>query len=416
MAKPTTGPGLSSIFSVFRHRNFRLYMTGQLLNVIGLWLHRVAVGWLAWDLTGSGAWLGIIAFADLAPGVVLGPIAGVLADRFDRRRLAQIFQVVAMVQGVVLAVLSLQGVLDIWILAGMTLLLGINNSFWQPARLALMPSLVPRADLATAIAVNAVVFNVARFIGPALAGAIIVWWSVGWAFAVNAVSYLAFIYALSVITLPSTSAAREQRRGVFTEAYQGIRYAVAHPGIGPMLLLLAAFALLMRPIVELLPGFADQVFGRGAGGLAVMTSTMGAGSLIAGLWLARRGGRRLVTLVTTAGGAGALALLLFAATDWFAFALPCLAAVAFCQTCIGVGGQTLMQSAVDEAMRGRVLSLWGMIFRAGPAVGALAMGTASEFTGLQAPVAVGALLGAAACAPIYRRRRVLARALRPPPV
>ncbi len=405
--------GRLAAIAIFRYRNFRLYMAGHGLSLVGLWLHRVAVGWLAWDLTGSGTWLGVIAMVDLAPAVVLGPIAGALADRFDRRRLAQLFQIVAMIQAVLLAALSFAGVLDIWLLAALTLALGVNQSFWQPARLALVPSLVPRADLATAIAVNAVVFNVARFLGPAAAGAIIVWAGVGWAFLANAVSYLAFIYALAVLSLPPPATA-DRRHGIFADMVQGIRYALRHPGISPLLLLLAAFAVLVRPVVELLPGFAEAVFARGAGGLAIMTSTMGAGALVAGLWLARRGGGDLMGLVATAGSVGALVLFAFAATSWFAFALACLAVAAFCQTCMGVGGQTLLQSAIDDVMRGRVLSFYGMIFRGGPALGAVAMGTASEVTGLQVPVALGALIGVAACALAYRRRHALALALAPP--
>jgi predicted MFS family arabinose efflux permease len=174
----------------------------------------------------------------------------------------------------------------------------------------------------------------------------------------------------------------------------GLRYALRHPGIGPILLLQAVLAVCARPFVELLPGFAAEVFGRGAPGLAMLSSTIGIGAIAGGLWLAQRPGQTgLPRIVLATSVMTALTILAFALCRWFWPAVACVALAGFAMVVAGAGTQTVLQTAVDEDMRGRVLSLFGLIFRGGPALGALAMGAASEALGLQAPLTVGALLG-----------------------
>ena len=392
-------PARSGLARALSHRNLRLYIAGQSVSLIGLWVHRVALGWLVWEMTGSGAWLGVFAFADMAPGVILGPIAGALADRFDRRRLAFGFQLVAMALTMSLAVRTIVEAIDIWLLLLFTFVLGTTIAFWQPARLSLIPSLVPREDLGTTIAITSVNFNLARFIGPALAGPIILWAGVGPAFAINSLSYLAFIWALALMRLPPREHDGRQRANLFVDAARGVAYAVRHPGIGPMLLLMVLYALTVRPLSELLPAVAGAVFAQGPAGLATMTSAMGAGALAAGSWMAWRGARgRLSVLVLVAAGAAAAASLALASAPWFLLAVICLAVVGLCESLLGIGSQTLVQMAVDDPMRGRVVSLYGMIVRGGPALGALAIGTASEFAGLRLPIAVAAFIAFAAAA------------------
>ena len=398
-------PARSGLARALSHHNLRLYIAGQSVSLIGLWVHRVALGWLVWDLTGSGAWLGIIAFADLAPGVILGPIAGAMADRFDRRRLAYAFQIVAMALTLLLAALTIGEATDIWLLLLFTFVLGVTTAFWQPARLALIPSLVPREDLGTTIAITSVNFNMARFVGPALAGPIILWAGVGPAFAFNGVSYVAFIAALAFIRTPPRESDGRQRTNLFIDATRGVAYAVRHPGIGPMLLLMVLYAVTVRPLSELLPAVAGAIFAQGPAGLATMTSAMGAGALAAGSWMAWRGARGGLTgLVLVAAGAAAAASLALATAPWFLLAVVCLSVVGLCESLLGIGSQTLVQMAVDDAMRGRVVSLYGMIVRGGPALGALAIGTASEFAGLRLPIALAALIAFAAASIGFAQR------------
>jgi MFS family permease len=384
--------GFGNIARAFASRNYRLFAAGNAISLIGTWLQRVAVGWLAWQLTHSGTWLGLVAFADLFPTVVLSPWAGALADQRDRVRIIRVSQIVAMTQATLLALLTGFGIITIWSLFALAVLLGIANAVNQPARLALIPSLVERINLPSAVAINSIIFNGARFIGPALAGIVIAEGSIALAFAINAATYIAFLLALAGL-----DGVREDRhhadRKFFAAMIEGYVYAARHPGIGAMLLLMAITSLGTRGFIELLPGFADNVFGRGPQALAWMTATVGLGAVLGGLWMVRRpaiaGLTSMVfanTLLMTA------ALLGFAATAQFWIALPCLAIAGFGLVVSGIGAQTLVQSAVATAMRGRVMALYGMIFRGGPALGALVMGVASEHIGLRAPVAAGAIL------------------------
>jgi predicted MFS family arabinose efflux permease len=387
--------GFGNITRAFASRNYRLFAAGNAISLIGTWLQRVAVGWLAWQLTHSGTWLGLVAFADLFPTVVLSPWAGALADRRDRVRVIRVSQIVAMTQATLLALLTGFGIITIWSLFALAVLLGIANAVNQPARLALIPSLVERVNLPSAVAINSIIFNAARFIGPALAGIVIAEGSIALAFAVNAASYIAFLLALAGLKGVREDM-RHADRKFLPAMVEGYVYAARHPGIGAMLLLMAVTSLGTRGFIELLPGFADNVFGRGPQALAWMTATVGLGAVFGGLWMVRRPAIAGLTSVVFANTLlMTAALLSFAATAQFWIALPCLGVAGFGLVVSGIGAQTLVQSAVATAMRGRVMALYGMIFRGGPALGALVMGMASEHIGLRAPVAAGAVLCAA---------------------
>jgi predicted MFS family arabinose efflux permease len=405
--------GFGSIVSALRNPNYGIYTAGSAVSLIGTWTQRVAVGWMAWQLTQSGAWLGAVAFADLFPTVIIGPFAGAVADRWDRLRVIKTSQALAMLQSLLLLGLTLAGEMTIGWLLALTAFLGIVAAFNQPARLALIPSLVPPADLTAAVAINSIIFNAARFIGPAIAGLLIVGGGVAAAFGANTISFAAFLFALSRIRLqPDSETPVPVRLGFFTEILDGIRYAVRHPGIGPLLLLMVAVSVGARPFVELLPGFAAAVFATGAPGLALLTSTVGAGAILGGIWLAQRGRSSGLTAVVLGHMLVlALALLVFVASADLRVAVPALAIAGWCMVAAGVGTQILLQLAVDQAMRGRVLSLYGLIFRGGPAVGALAMGAVSESTGLRWPLAAGSGLVILAVVWAAQQRKRLAAEL-----
>ncbi len=403
--------GLRAIPRTLAHRDFGTYVAGISISLIGTWMQRIGVGWLAWKLSHSGAVLGLAAFADLFPTVLIGPFGGALADRLDRLRLIKITQMLGLVQAATLFALTASGLISVPWLLTLVLLGGAAAGVEQPARLALVPSLVPRSDLATAVAINAIVFNTARFIGPALAGLAIVWVGVGTVFALNALSFIAFLVALARLRL-APSARPRRAPPVLTAVGEGLRYTAGHAGIGPILLLHVVLSVGARPFFELLPGFADEVFGRGAPGLATLSSTVGIGAIVGGLWLAQRSDQsRLAQVVLVNSLLIALSALGFALSTWFPAAIACVAVAGFAMVATGVGTQTLIQTAVEDEMRGRVLSLFGLIFRGGPALGALVMGTASELVGLQLPLAVGALLGVGACGLLWRQRQAIARAL-----
>ena len=251
-----------------------------------------------------------------------------------------------------------------------------------------------REYLPTAVALSSISFNLARFIGPAIAGVVIVTSGTAATFGLNALSFLVFMVALSRVRIESTAPPRDQDRpGLLREFGDGVRYVASHAGVAPILILLIAVCLGIRPFQELLPGFADHVFNGGADVLAILTSTIGVGALVGGLWLAQRSGpeglARLIVLTTIVQ---AFAMFAFVATESLWVAVPALAGAGFGMVVSGVGVQTLMQLSVDASMRGRVLSIFGLTFRGVPAVGALLMGAASESIGLRWPLAFGACL------------------------
>ena len=270
--------GVDAIRSALANRNYRRYAMGSFCSHLGTWVQRVAVGWLAWELTRSGFWLGIVAFADLAPTVFLAPICGVVADRVNRLHGSRVTQSLAAVQAVILWGMAVAGALTIEWLVALVLLQGIIMAFNQPLRFAIIPSLVERKDLSSAIAINSVSFNFARVAGPAMAGIIIAQSGVAMAFMVNAVSYVFFIVSLFVISpdMPPRRAARPLS-DVPREILEGVQYCVRAPGVGPMFVLLGVYAVFGRAYSELLPGFADAVFDFGVSGFAMLTSAAGAG-------------------------------------------------------------------------------------------------------------------------------------------
>ena len=384
--------GFHNIARAFGHRNYRVYISGNGVSLIGWWLQRVAVGWLAWTLTHSGTWLGLVSLADFLPVLFLSPFAGVLADRRDRVWIIRITQLCGCAQAGLLALLVATDTITIELLFSLVLLLGIVGGLSQPARLALIPSLVDRESLASALAINSVIFNMARFIGPAIAGVVIAEVGIAAAFAANAVGYLAFQISLVLLRdLPPVPIA--DRQNAIRASAEAYAYVSRHKGIGPMLLLFAMTAIGTRGFIELFPGFADHVFGRGPQGLAMLTSTVGLGAICGGAWMVLRPAvAGLADVVLGATLMMSLAILAFTATDRFFLALPSVFVAGAAMTITGTGAQTLIQAAVDTRMRGRVMALYGMIFRAGPALGAVLIGMASEHLGLRLPLAIGALV------------------------
>lgn len=395
-----------------RNANYGIYAAGNAVSLIGTWMQRISIGWLTWELTHSGLWLGLVAFADFFPVMLIGPIAGAAADRWDRLRVVKTSQTISLVQATILFALTATGHMNIGLLVALTAFQGVIVAFNQPARLALVPSLVAEADLGSAVAINSVIFNLARFVGPMLAGLAIVWSGVATAFAANALSYVAFLAALTRVRLASTASASTRQRSFKADLQEGIRYTATHPAIAALLVLLIAIGIGGRPLNELLPGFAAEVFHSGAGGLSILASATGAGAILGGLWLGHRADSSGLTQVALGASlAGALAAVAVSATGSMWIAVPSIMVFGFCVSSAGIAIQTLIQLAADRSMRGRVMGLYGLIFRGAPAVGALTAGVASAPFGLRWPVFFGALFVVAACAWTYRNRAQIEAAL-----
>jgi predicted MFS family arabinose efflux permease len=390
----------------FGNRNYAIYTAGSTITMVGLWVQRLGVGWLAWELTYSGFWLGAIAFADLFPAVVIGPFAGVLADRMDRLRLARACQWLSLLQTVLLFALTAWGYIGIASLMLLTLFLGCVRAVYMPVRLSLVPVLVKPDDVPAAIAISSLIFNLARFVGPAAAGLIIAGWGVAPTFAFYGVTVIALLFAFSRLRIDRAPRGVGKGDGMLAQIAEGLRYTTQHGAIAPLLLLMLGLSVLARPVGELFPGFADVVFGRGAVGLAWLSSAIGLGAVAGGVWLARRGSTvGLLPIALAGAGASGISLLLFTATDNFWIAIPAIAMFGAAVVSSAISTQTLLLGAVGEHMRGRVLSLYGVIFRGGPAVGSLLMGGLSDLVGLRWPLAVGGLLCLAAAAFVWRGRR-----------
>ena len=370
-------------------------MVGNFFGQLGMWVQRIAIGWLTWQLTESPAWLGIVAFADFFPNIVMAPLAGALADRMDQLRALRLYIFLTAIVSAAIAGLTITGHITAHLLVALVVLNGTIMSFNYPVRLSVIHGLVQREFLTSAISVNALLFNFARIGGPMLAGAVISGFGVGPAVAFKAATDILFIVMLFTVTLlgPEKKKERKPAGDIPREIRDGFVYAAKHPGIGPLLVLLTLTSIFGRPYVDLFPGFADKVFGWGEHGLALLTAAVGAGAFIGSLLLARRQGvSGLTAMLVAATLVFALSLLVFVATDIFWVALIAAAVGGYAMVVIGVTEQTLLQTAVDGEMRGRVLSLYTLIARGCPSIGALLMGWAAEVTGLRWPVAAGAVV------------------------
>lgn len=404
---------LSAIRGVLAGHDARLYYSGSVVCWTGSWVQRIATDWLAWELTHSAFWVGVLAFATLIPSILVSPIAGAIADRIDRVKLVIASELVAAGQAVALVLLVLTGTVRIEYMAALAFINGAAETFAQPARQCLLPGLVARQYLPGAVALNSLTYNIARFIGPAMSGPMIVLWGVVPSIAVNAV---AFLYAaLTMLWLrldPSIRRGQHSTHSVLHDAIEGLRYAARHRGIGPLLLFAATVGLTMRSIPEMLPPFVAQLFGRGAEGLATLASAMGIAAMAAGFWVAIRGrleGLTQVALVACACLAAGCTL--FVATGSFEVGVLAIIVMGASTPTHGISIQTLLQNASAAPMVGRVLGLWGMITRAAPAVGALIYGTAAEFAGLQAPVLVGIAICMLMWLRTWLKRREIAASL-----
>ncbi len=413
-------PCQSRLPRALRHRNFALYTAGNSFSLIGMWVQRLALGWLVWELTGSGAWLGLVAFAEFLPNFFITPFGGVLADRVDRRKLIIVVQSLAGLQAAILCALTAFDLITAPLIVILSVYSGIVFAFGQAARLALVPSLIPRADLASAIAITSVIFNVARFLGPALAGIVISYFGLAAAFGLNAASYLTIIAALLALRLPPHRPSERTSATLLTQVIadfvEGWRYTVSHRAIAVLILLLVVDALLARSIGDLLPGFVDDLFARGPGGLAILTSSMGIGAILAGLLLANR--RSTLGLTTATLGSvclNGLAIMVFASAGHFWVAVVAIALSGFANVTSGTGSQTLIQSVVEDRVRGRVMGLWSLTIRGGPALGAVVLGWLTGYFGFALPMALGGLATAGTALLALRRRKALRARLEPSP-
>jgi MFS family permease len=367
-------------FQAFRYRDFRLLWLGAFTSTTGTWMQLVAQSWLVLQLTGSAFYLGLVSFLGQLPIILFTLVGGVFADRSDRRRLLMLSQVVQMAVAVVLTVLVLLDRIAVWHFLVLVFIAGTGQAFGGPAYQALLPGLVEKEDVPNAIALNSIQFNLARVIGPVLAGGALAVLGAAACFGLNAVSFLAVIFALSVIRcrfVPSVSG----ERSIWTEIRQGVEYAKSKAALWQLTLLGFVITFCGAPLQTLLPVFAQDVFGMGATGYSSLVAVSGAGSIAGALfyagWSHRSGQGRFMLKMQL------IMAVLLAGFAWSRI-LPLSIALLF----LGGAGMislfavitSLVQMATEEGMRGRMMSIFMLSFRGGMPLGDLFAGfVASHF-------------------------------------
>lgn len=394
-----------------QHANFRLYFAGQAVSIIGSWIQQVALSWLIYRLTGSVALLGVTTFAALLPQLLVGPLAGAWTDRHDKRRLLILVQALLGLQALALAALTALEWIGPGLIIAMSLLLGVLNAFDTPLRQSLIGSFVARRDdLPNALALNAMLFNAGRFIGPPLAGLLLALTSEALCFALNGLSFLALLLGLLLIRIDAPPRAKGSTGKVFRE---GLSYVWGNQPIRLLIITLAMVNLTASSYAVLLPVFARDVFGGDAQTLGWLWGAAGCGAFLSTLFLATRqalpGLVRVVLLGTLLGGA---ALLAFAASPVVPLALVAMAVLGFAISVGNVGINMLLQSLAPEQLRGRVVSFFTSTRFGFDAIGGLLAGLLAARIGAPLTLALEGGLLLAFCIWLLARRRLLDQQVR----
>ncbi|HEV7366302.1 MAG TPA: MFS transporter [Gemmatimonadales bacterium] len=378
-----------TLLRALRHRNYRIFMGGQLISLIGTWMQTVAESWLVYRLTGSAVLLGLAGFANRIPIFLLSPIGGAVADRYNRHRIVIATQAASMVLAAALAFLTLTHLVRIWHLMAIAALLGVVNAFDIPARQAFVVELVAREDLQNAIALNSSMFNGARVVGPAIAGVLVAAVGEGWCFLANAVSYIAVIVGLLIMRVPRAPAAVRPASAV-AHVMEGFRFVSRSRPIVALLLLLGLISLMGMPYSVLMPIIADQTFHSGARGLGILMGASGVGALLGALSLASRVGLRGYgrTIAFAAIGFG-LSLMAFSMVRSLWLGVALLLPVGFAMMTQMAASNTLIQSMIPNELRGRVMAVYSMMFMGMAPIGALLAGSLAGWLGATTTVAAG---------------------------
>jgi MFS family permease len=378
-------------FSALAIPNFRRYFYGQSTSLVGTWMQSVAQSWLVYTLTHSSTALGFVIALQTLPVLVLGPYGGVIADRVDKRRLMIVLQSMMGIQALVLGLLTVTHIVRFWELCVLAVVLGLNNTFENPARQSFVLEMVGGEQVRNAVSLNSTMVNAARAVGPAVAGLLIASVGVGVCFLVNAASFIAVVYSLTSMDKsalrPSVPTGREKG-----QLREGFRYVAREPRIGVPLLMMAIVGTLAYEFQVTLPVVAKQTFHGGATTYGFLTAAMGAGAVIGGLVTATRGRTGLRTL-TMAGALFGVMILLASVSPVLAAEFVALAAVGWTSVTFLATGNSTLQLESEPTMRGRVMSLWAVAFLGSTPVGGPLIG----WIVAAASARVGLAVGGAAC-------------------
>ncbi len=399
-AEQQSGPKF--IFRALKHRNFRLFVGGQSISLIGTWMQRTAMSWLVYRLTGSTVLLGMVVFADQIPTFFLSPLAGVFIDRWNRHRVLIVTQILSLLQALVVAALILTDTIAVWHIIVLSLFLGTVNAFDMPTRQAFVVKMVDdRTDLSNAIALNSTMVHVARMLGPSAAGLLVGAFGEGVCFLINAASYVAVIFSLLIMNTIHVEPPGK-RMEVFEGLKEGFRYAFGLAPIRTLLLFIAWVSLLGMPYMVLMPVFARDILQGGPQTLGFLMGASGVGALIAALYLAsRRSVIGLGRIIAMACALLGVSIVAFSLSRSFWLSVVLLLVAGFGTIVQITSTNTILQTLVEEDKRGRVMSLFTMAFMGMVPFGALLEGSLASHLGAPHTLLVNSaccLLGAAVLA------------------
>ncbi len=383
---------LSLLLRAFQHRNYRFFFGGQIISLTGTWMQTVAQAWLVYRLTGSSVALGLVGFSSQIPVFLFATIGGTVADRYSRHRILVATQTISMILAFILAGLTLTGLVQIWHVYVLAALLGTVNAFDIPTRQAFVVDMVGREDLINAIALNSSMFNSARIIGPAVAGLLVATIGEGWCFFANAVSYIGVITGLLMMEI------QVQERvplpgSALSSVVEGFGYVGRTGPIRALLTLLGCVSLVGMPYAVLMPIFADQILHGGARGLGLLMGASGVGALIGALRLAvRPNADDLGHVVTYAAMGFGASLILFSLSRSFWLSAALLIPGGFCMMVEMASSNTLVQTMTPDALRGRVMAVYSMMFMGMAPFGSLLAGGLAHHLGAPITVAIGGVV------------------------
>jgi len=376
------------ILRALSHRNYRLFISGQLVSLIGTWMQSIAQAWLVYRLTGSSTLLGVVGFCSQIPVFLLAPLGGAVADRMNRHSVVIATQASSMLLAFATAALDLTGVIQVWHILIIAVLLGITNAFDIPARQAFISQMVPKEDLMNAIALNSSMFNSARILGPSVAGILISMVGEGWCFFGDGISYIAVIIALLMMRVEPRQPV--VGRSAVADIIEGFRFVLKTPPIHTLLALLGVVSMIGMPYTVLMPVFADRILHSGARGLGILMGATGVGALMGALMLAaKKEVRGLGNWVSVACGSFGASLILFTLSRNFLLSVALLVPVGFSMMVQMASSNTLVQTMSPDALRGRVMALYSMMFMGMAPIGALIAGFAAGRIGAPRTVAIG---------------------------
>ena len=411
-----------ALLRALRHRNYRLFFGGQSLSLAGTWITRIATSWLVYRITGSALILGIVGFCGQIPTLFLAPVAGVFVDRWDRRRVLLATQILSLLQSLALGVLTLLGIITVAEVLALQVVQGIINAFDTPARQAFVVHMIEdRADLPNAIALNSSMVNGSRIVGPSVGGLIIAAVGEGWCFMIDAVSYIAVIASLLAMRMEPVAPSRPPAR-VREDLRAGFQYVTRFVPVRTLLLLLALVSIMGMPYTVLMPAIAARVLHGGAHSLGFLMGATGVGALAAALYLASRHtvvglGRTIAAAVITFGAG----LIAFGFSRSFLLSLAILPFVGAAFMLALAATNTIVQTIVEEHLRGRVMAFYAMAFLGTAPIGSLLAGVLADRIGAPATIRLGGtacVLGGIAFAfrlprlrelirPIYARQGII---------